>query len=390
MHASVLPACLFPSCSSACEPRLALRYDATYRRPLGRQAQHHSQHIRHLGQHPQHTTQHTSLAASLTSWGSVPESEATLQFEVAGAHVSAPVGRPRGIVHFIGGAFAGAAPQLLYPLLIELITEAGFTVISTPFAVTFKHLDCAQLVHKKFTGCVAELRRSGRAHLVPEDVPVHGLGHSNGALLHLLIGSLFQPMNTSNIVIAFNNRPVKDAIPVALDGLQAAVRTARASPFASALPSANQLISRAASALAPTGLALDERMVASLLPALDQFNSVLDEVGDGTMEFTPTPSASRELIRSSYIVPYTLLLRFANDNIDETPEMAAALRAVNAQGTVEMVLPGTHVTPCGGDVKWEVGKGFSPFDAVALSVKQATQADLRRLAGRIIDWLNGQ
>ena len=71
-----------------------------------------------------------------------------LRGQVAGAHVSAPLGRPRGIVHFIGGAFAGAAPQLLYPLLIELLTEAGYTVISTPFAVTFKHLECAQLVHQ--------------------------------------------------------------------------------------------------------------------------------------------------------------------------------------------------------------------------------------------------
>ena len=42
--------------------------------------------------------------------------------------------------------------------------------------------------------------------MVPDDVPIHGIGHSNGALLHLLIGSLFQPMNSSNIVIAFNNR----------------------------------------------------------------------------------------------------------------------------------------------------------------------------------------
>jgi hypothetical protein len=42
--------------------------------------------------------------------------------------------------------------------------------------------------------------------MVPEGVGVHGLGHSNGALLHLLIGSLFAVPNTSNILLSFNNK----------------------------------------------------------------------------------------------------------------------------------------------------------------------------------------
>ena len=56
--------------------------------------------------------------------------------------------RPRGIVHFLGGAFAGATPQLLYPGLIRQLSKAGYAVISTPYAVTFRHLDCAQRVQE--------------------------------------------------------------------------------------------------------------------------------------------------------------------------------------------------------------------------------------------------
>ena len=57
-------------------------------------------------------------------------------------------------MHFLGGAFAGASPQLIYPLLLQLLARAGYTVISTPYAVTFKHLVCAGAVHKVCT-CVA-------------------------------------------------------------------------------------------------------------------------------------------------------------------------------------------------------------------------------------------
>ena len=51
-------------------------------------------------------------------------------------------------MHFLGGAFAGASPQLIYPLLLQLLARAGYTVISTPYAVTFKHLVCAGAVQK--------------------------------------------------------------------------------------------------------------------------------------------------------------------------------------------------------------------------------------------------
>lgn len=35
-----------------------------------------------------------------------------------------------------------------YGALIRLLAEAGYTVISTPYAVTFKHTDCAAAVQE--------------------------------------------------------------------------------------------------------------------------------------------------------------------------------------------------------------------------------------------------
>lgn len=42
--------------------------------------------------------------------------------------------RPRGLVHFLGGAFVGATPHLVYPLLIEELAAAGYTTVATPYA----------------------------------------------------------------------------------------------------------------------------------------------------------------------------------------------------------------------------------------------------------------
>ena len=128
-------------------------------------------------------------------------------------------GRVRGIVHFLGGAFVGAAPQLAYPLLLRRLSAAGYTVICVPYKVTFKHLECAAKVKERFEGAVRELEDSGRGLMVPEGVPIVGLGHSNGSLMHMLGGALYSPgavddRRVANAVMSFNNKQVSDAIPI--------------------------------------------------------------------------------------------------------------------------------------------------------------------------------
>ena len=64
------------------------------------------------------------------------------------------------------------------------------------------------LISQQFLTTLAKLRAGPRANLAPAGLPVHGVGHSNGALLHLLVGSLYAPQNASNILISFNNKCV--------------------------------------------------------------------------------------------------------------------------------------------------------------------------------------
>lgn len=49
---------------------------------------------------------------------------------------------------------------------------------------------------------------------MPDDVPVHGVGHSNGALMHALIACYNPEPVTSNVLMSFNNKEIADAIPV--------------------------------------------------------------------------------------------------------------------------------------------------------------------------------
>lgn len=58
------------------------------------------------------------------------------------------------------------------------------------------------------------------------------------------------------------------------------------------------------------------------------------QVGDGTTDFTPSPEESRQLISRSYRVTPTLLLRYADDGIDESPEMERILRSSMSSGAL--------------------------------------------------------
>ena len=89
---------------------------------------------------------------------------------------------------------------------LELLAEAGFTVIATPYRLTFKHLDCAAAAAAAFDAATAELRAGGRGYLAPKGAPVVGVGHSNGALLHLLIGAVAPGHADANILVSYNNK----------------------------------------------------------------------------------------------------------------------------------------------------------------------------------------
>ncbi|GAX79140.1 hypothetical protein CEUSTIGMA_g6580.t1 [Chlamydomonas eustigma] len=339
--------------------------------------------------------------------GTLNELRATRVFQTdAGSWVVAPAkgSQPsKGIIHFLGGAFAGAAPQIVYSLLLEILANDGYTVVSTPYAITFRHLDCALAVKRQFVDSVEELRLSpSQADLVPSSALCLGVGHSMGSLLHLLIGSTNSdlPPTVANALMSYNNKQVSDAIPVPglLDALAPAVQAARTLPpntFFGTPPKPSELLSTAASWLPPSlREVVDEggRLTRAGL-ALEQLGTVVGEVGDGTTAFDPSPAEARRMISRSYAVQKTMLVRFSDDGIDETPEVETLLRGrFPGTGVQALLLPGTHLTPCGGDIKLDLPPATAGGAVGAFSelLRVQAQVDVRRLGDRLVGFLNAQ
>ena len=95
-----------------------------------------------------------------------------------------PAVAPRALVHFLGGAFVGAAPHLTYRHLLESLAEHGFVVVTTPYRLGFDYLTTCDSVLQRFELAAVPLAMQFGA------LPVIGVGHSCGALLHALITSL--------------------------------------------------------------------------------------------------------------------------------------------------------------------------------------------------------
>lgn len=51
---------------------------------------------------------------------------------------------PKALVHFLGGAFVGAAPHLTYNYLLSGLAEMGFLVVATPYPLGFDYLNVSE------------------------------------------------------------------------------------------------------------------------------------------------------------------------------------------------------------------------------------------------------
>ena len=236
-------------------------------------------------------------------------------------------------------------------------------------------------------------------------MPVVGVGHSCGALLHMLITSLFPDTpRAANALISYNNRGIGEAVPLfdevfaplfgdgerngselikSLIGVGRAkaagrvpddaslLRLARAvpSPFPRGLADAvltpaavglpgpvrealSGLAGPVHSALRSAGLAtvLDEA-----LDVADQVPKLIDEVEGGARDFVPTPDAMSAAARRAYRCRRTLLVQFENDSLDDSEVLEGYLREAESvmktkrpMITIQLerrVLGGNHLTP---------------------------------------------
>jgi len=258
---------------------------------------------------------------------------------------------PTSIVHFCGGAFVGASPQVTYGEFCEtLVARADALVIATPVQLGLDHLRLADEAWQKYERCARALRKTVDGY---DALPVYGIGHSLGALVTVLIGSRYETKRDGNVLMSFNNRPATDAIPLfaelfapGLRGLSPILDAASKSPLRSLQRNADAQLREFAPPL-----------IKELLPILDNLEPVILEVADGRAEFTPTPEESSKLVKKYYAVRKNLLIKFTDDSIDETSALAATLADAKAAEDIDLTVrakPGDHVFPLWRDTGIDV------------------------------------
>lgn len=249
--------------------------------------------------------------------------------EISGNWVYLPSQEIIGIIHFLGGAFVATAPQVSYRSVLEHLSKAGYGIVATPFLNTLDHFAIAREVLNRFETVLERLQKTRK--LRTGYLPIYGIGHSMGCKLHLMIGSIYDVDRAGNILISFNNYPVNQAIPFM-----------------------EQL---------------------NLVPNLD-------------IEFTPSPVETNQLIDSNYNIRRNLLLKFNQDNLDQTVNLNALLKKRFSQMVTMRTLTGNHLTPLSQKVKWQTGNLFTPVDAIGQWFNQGISKNLNNLQQELIIWLN--
>ena len=117
--------------------------------------------------------------------------------------------QPRALIHFLGGALVGAAPDISYRYVLESLAARGFLIVATPYTLSFDYIATCDDIIGRFEKIAPDLARQFGP------VPVVGVGHSCGALLQLLITTLFPDTpRAANALMSYNNKSAKEAVPL--------------------------------------------------------------------------------------------------------------------------------------------------------------------------------
>lgn len=307
--------------------------------------------------------------------------------EIEGAWVLKPQNiKPTSVIHFIGGAFVGAAPQLTYRFFLEKLSEKGVIVVATPFASGFDHFLIADEVQFKFDRCIRSL------HDTVNDLPIFGVGHSLGSVIHLLIGSRYAVQRRGNVLMSFNNKEPSLTIPLFSPVIVPMAQSF--GPILSQLMSSQTILQGAEMAVKQLEN-ISPPVMKQVLPLVEQLPPLYMDLVKGREEFTPKPEETRRLVKSYYGVSTNLLIKFKDDLIDETSVLAQLLSVESTMSSsLDMsirTIPGNHglplqqivpdVPPAVADTVNQVSDIFAnlttgtPLENVAKEVKSTFSAD---------------
>jgi hypothetical protein len=296
-------------------------------------------------------------------------------YSVDGCSILLPYERtPRAVIHFIGGFVAGVISPVAYGKILMSLANAGYLICVSPIpAFDIEHGNTVASISSQFSYCY---QKSILPLMGPEGrmVPIIGLSHSLGGKFTALLCSRKQdrksiPPRLGNVYMAFNNyglsqslelsqSQIKDFSPemqkvmssVNLPQFKNILNMARSTRIGDMFSNlAGKAVSQAAQ-LDPEGDFADtvSKRVSALIG--NNLDNAAEKVGDSFQqildaEFDPTPQETLDLISDGYNVQNNVLIRFVDDEIDETHKLQFALQKRGGCDIDLLTLTGDHLTP---------------------------------------------
>jgi len=330
---------------------------------------------------------------------------------------------PKAVLHFLGGAFVGAAPHLTYRYLLTGLAEKGFLVVATPYNLSFDYVQTCDMVLERFEKVAIPLAKEYGA------LPVVGIGHSCGALLHVLITCLFPDTpRLANALISFNNQKAQKAIPafeelvvplsvslmgedgliggspvLAADGGALGPGTALRQSLGRLRHNIEEVVEAySASRMAPSVVRNEVvPLMKQVFSVVDQLPPLLQSISDGAREFAPTPDDTREVCRRMYRARRTLLVQFEDDSIDESENLMKVLQESRSimrmkRPLVKMdvrmeTIKGTHITPLTQNIFRDPPAVVDVLNPLGPPVRRYAQeqflATVRSVQALLVEWL---
>ncbi|NJK63341.1 MAG: DUF1350 family protein [Synechococcaceae cyanobacterium SM2_3_1] len=238
---------------------------------------------------------------------------------------------PRAVIHALGGALVGSAPQIFYQAILERLVREGYAVVATAFNTSPDHWSIAEAIHRSWSRVCQEVPNL-------RSLPLFGLGHSLGCKLHILCSVLNadQPRQ-GNILIAYSNASFRQSLPWG-----------------------------------------------------DLIQLGLEGVAAPPLEFDPSPEQTIQLIQSSYPIQSHLLIKFERDTIDEIEPLYQQLLSDPSKTATLLRLPGDHGTSVAGSYPFTSSIQLTPLDVFGQFIYQNLITDNHRLGSTLITWLGDQ
>ena len=256
--------------------------------------------------------------------------------------------------------------------MLERLAQKGFLIVATPFTLSFDYISTCDDIIGRFERIAPSLARQFGP------VPVVGVGHSCGALLQLLITTLFPDTpRAANALISYNNKEVGDAIPL-FDELFAPLFASLATNETNPL---NDLVGGASDGsiyppnsveLINIGIQLSRKAVRGELPSDD----LLKEIARRT---TPKPLTS--LLPQDIVIPSFLRDSFRKllDPVKDAKVYAGIIPLLDQSLDVLEQIP---------SLIEEVAEGARDFNPNPASVKAAARRSYRARRTLVIQYDN--